>query len=531
MQSASWRAMASKAVTWFFLSSARARVLSFRLLLILNIVMQYLQFLDVPQMVTGFVIMAHHTFMVFNPRKWVNAKVHIALVVSEIAASLYSVITAGLILLKFPGSWDLLPAIILGALNVATLCFACFCRLSSVRETRNFVFFAGCDASPTSQYTPVQVIFGRHAVMPLVRGEARAIVAARILILLGLCGTIPAFGIYVVFFAPSAAQVMIQDIKVSQAWYNTDPGSQDFDYFIPPQNITMVLLYMSTNTAAASTANVTVDAPGCTNVTISVLSPFSTVLFPNVTCPFPWYLAPPSGIVVAANFSDPWGALYVKPGQGDPLDVDVYTEPIPLMAGARLSVMLGQTARQIFSNNALDVLGFRTPLRTVSVNSVLVMQADTFPINSTDTVTLRLRPRQDIGTTRILKDFTDASVLSGLATLGGFWTFTNGAFTMFFGANLMYFLWRSRPLSALGLVHVFQRRALMRNWNADFPALRTEGGRPGSEEAGIVAFIRERLVSLDDPEPKLMDAEASTYSVASDRITIVEGGNVSERDS
>jgi hypothetical protein len=57
-----------------------------------------------------------------------------------------------------------------------------------------------------------------------------------------------------------------------------------------------------------------------------------------------------------------------------------------------------------------------------------------------------------------------------------------------------------RPLSALGIVHIFQRRSLIRQWHEDFPTLHSEGGLPGSESAGIVAFIRERLVDVgDDP--------------------------------
>lgn len=55
-----------------------------------------------------------------------------------------------------------------------------------------------------------------------------------------------------------------------------------------------------------------------------------------------------------------------------------------------------------------------------------------------------------------------------------------------------------RPLSALGLVHVFQRRHLVRRWHEDFPLIHSEGGLPGSDSAGIVAFIRERLVDLGD---------------------------------
>ncbi|KAJ7914158.1 hypothetical protein B0H13DRAFT_1873231 [Mycena leptocephala] len=113
----------------------------------------------------------------------------------------------------------------------------------------------------------------------------------------------------------------------------------------------------------------------------------------------------------------------------------------------------------------------------------------------------------------------DVSPLSGVATFGGFWTFLNGAFALIFGANVVYFAFGRRPLSALGVIHLFQRRKLTRQWHANFPALQTEGGLPGSESTGIVAFIRERLidvgdhprVQMDDPN----DLEAQTAEMAS----------------
>ncbi|KAJ7795933.1 hypothetical protein B0H13DRAFT_2392879 [Mycena leptocephala] len=97
-----------------------------------------------------------------------------------------------------------------------------------------------------------------------------------------------------------------------------------------------------------------------------------------------------------------------------------------------------------------------------------------------------------------LVDTSDDSPLSEVATFGGVWTFLNGAFALLFGANVIYFLFGRRPLSALGVVHVLQRGALVRQWNDDFPAIHTEGGLPGSERAGIVAFIRERLVDVGE---------------------------------
>ncbi|KAF8172586.1 hypothetical protein K438DRAFT_1772628 [Mycena galopus ATCC 62051] len=66
---------------------------------------------------------------------------------------------------------------------------------------------------------------------------------------------------------------------------------------------------------------------------------------------------------------------------------------------------------------------------------------------------------------------------------------------------------KPRPLSALGVVHLFQRHALVRTWHEDFPAIYTEGGLPGSENAGIVAFIRERLVNVDE-DPRVSSQES-----------------------
>ncbi|KAF8172574.1 hypothetical protein K438DRAFT_178497 [Mycena galopus ATCC 62051] len=130
--------------------------------------------------------------------------------------------------------------------------------------------------------------------------------------------------------------------------------------------------------------------------------------------------------------------------------------------------------------------------------------------------------------TKFLQDTVDTSLLSGIASFGGFWTFVNGTFALFFGANIIYFAFGRRPLSALGVVHLFQRRALVRTWHENFPAIYTEGGLPGSENAGIVAFIRERLVDVgEDPrvssqESDETEAQEPATSSSSPKISIDE---------
>jgi hypothetical protein len=80
-----------------------------------------------------------------------------------------------------------------------------------------------------------------------------------------------------------------------------------------------------------------------------------------------------------------------------------------------------------------------------------------------------------------------------------------------------------RPLSALGIVHIFQRRSLVRQWHEDFPTLHSEGGLPGSESAGIVAFIRERLVDVGD-DPRLNHDSSNDLEVQTVPETLTSTG-------
>ncbi|KAJ7131906.1 hypothetical protein C8R46DRAFT_1048432 [Mycena filopes] len=119
--------------------------------------------------------------------------------------------------------------------------------------------------------------------------------------------------------------------------------------------------------------------------------------------------------------------------------------------------------------------------------------------------------------TEYFRDTADSTVINGMSTFGGFWSFVNDTFTLIFGANVLYFAFGRRPLSALGFVHLFQRKELRQQWNEDFPTICTEGGHPGDKSAGIVAFIRERLVDLsqvDEDHPD--DVEAQRLSGAHD---------------
>ncbi|KAJ6450761.1 hypothetical protein C8R45DRAFT_1083837 [Mycena sanguinolenta] len=164
-------------------------------------------------------------------------------------------------------------------------------------------------------------------------------------------------------------------------------------------------------------------------------------------------------------------------------------QSIPLLPGSHLFGLLAWSQHQAIStNDHHSYVAFSS--------EVYGLQQNTPAEGNIPSLTLSVIPTP----IRYFQDTVNASALSGIATFGGFWTFVNGTFALFFGANIIYFAFGRRPLSALGVVHLFQRRALARKWREDFPAIQTEGGLPGSENAGIVAFIRERLVDVgEDP--------------------------------
>ncbi|KAJ7872034.1 hypothetical protein B0H13DRAFT_2059659 [Mycena leptocephala] len=296
---------------------------------------------------------------------------------------------------------------------------------------------------------------------------------------------------------------MTRTMNVVRPWPISGIGFMD----AAPENIVLVLFYPNLNN---ETIKITVARTVQGNATrLEVCHDVSSLYYSWADL-----AEARDHLVLLVYLPDPSGILHVKQGQGNPSDVNSYADVIPLMAGSHLSALFSLKQRDLFSKNAQDLLGITTPFRSIYLNSVLLVQPDPFPLDlGPNEASLRLRMRNDIvGPVELVQEYTDASVLDGLATFGGFWTFVNGVFAMVFGANLLYFLLRRRSLSALGIVHIFQRRRLIRNWNEDFPALYTEGGQPGSSSAGVVAFLRERLVDLDDEDSHSGDLEAQHSS-------------------
>ncbi|KAF7358485.1 hypothetical protein MVEN_00899000 [Mycena venus] len=132
-------------------------------------------------------------------------------------------------------------------------------RASNAPRAQAVDFFAGCKPAQP-EYTPLETLFGRPASRPLVRGEPKAIIGTRAIILLCLCLAIPGFGAYMVLVVPITAQTFTRDLKTSHAWYDTQP-----QYNITPENITILMLFDDDElqleypniTISMTTANVT----------------------------------------------------------------------------------------------------------------------------------------------------------------------------------------------------------------------------------------------------------------------------------
>ncbi|KAJ7208616.1 hypothetical protein GGX14DRAFT_566832 [Mycena pura] len=353
---------------------------------------------------------------------------------------------------------------------------------------RQHLAFLGCCSQSHPHYTPLSILLNRSIAHPLVRGESKVIVFARAFVISCVAVGVPAFGIYSIVIVPLNAEVYTKSIVHSTAIGN--PDSQ----------------------ALTGNAEIYLEAfdppgfnPGQINVTVGNefhCTPVesSTVWF---RCPRGWSeinLMSISMVVPSTPNASGIGLFVtVVPWhseEGYLLGVNTQPVPIVLLSGSHVFGLLTWSAR------FLKPVGSSPSIYIPEITALQTIPTTHGGSSNIAQLTLRqpsTTPRQ------YFRDTSDSSALSGVSSLGGFWTFVDGAFVLLFGANIMYFTFGRRPLSALGVVHLFQSSSLSRRWHEDFPALYTEGGLPGSKSAGIVAFIRERLVDVGDDPRTLTD--------------------------
>ncbi|KAJ6483130.1 hypothetical protein C8R45DRAFT_1000653 [Mycena sanguinolenta] len=467
-------------------------------------------------------ILIHHASFVINWRIPGLALIDLILLFLEICG-----LAAGFLFVDLPDAiwaerttfptWVKFACIPLGVSLILSIIF----RISTIIRSdgrffrQRFAFLGACVRS-SPPYTSTAILLNRSVARPLVRGESVIIILARALILSCIAVGIPIFGIYSMVISPIHASVYTRSV----ATFATG------DLKSPPGNVTFLMSYFGFDAnSVLSTGDFSVNHVG---VSIFDNQIACGVTFENpgverlVECPSaPWAsldqwssisinLTIPAGVVVTVvplptkpalvRIQQP---LFESQKQIDSqlhaVHLQVPTEPIPMVSGSNLFGRLVWTQRETESRWILGIPMAFTSVFMAEITGLQPYPSATSTSNDDEATLLLYQPYTFA--TRLQQDSSDITPLSGLSTFGGFWTFVNGAFVLFFGANVMYFAFGRRPLSALGLIHIFQRRTLVRRWHTDFPALRTEGGQPGSESAGVVAFIRERLVDIDQDEP------------------------------
>ncbi|KAF7354185.1 Short-chain dehydrogenase/reductase family protein [Mycena venus] len=471
-------------------------------------------------------ILAHHILRLFTHK--LNAVADWFIGLTEICIS-WKVVTylTGLsfyiwqfVSPKFNAGFNIIlvlrPAQLVSLVLSEIWCTATIMQCSTRIFAQHFVFFGGC--SGPQAHTPLRVLTNRSISTPLIRGESRGIMITRALILSAVPILLPALALYVIVLSPLTSKVLASTIQPSlpmvfDSSFGTDMGP--IPVIILWSTYTPSLGLSVTSSACPSDSFQKSNFTGSQSIK-SLAIPQGYV--PSVwTCGFAeWFNI--SDFEIELSVPDKTSSIYIQIGQGDINNIAHYTDAVVLLPGSHLFGALSWTQQAVAPGFAA-YLGSLTHFKTILAGEIRSLQPDTLynassasdPGSRTLSVT-QIQPNP----VRFIQQSTENDAIAGIGTMGGFWAFLNGAFVLFFGANIMYFLFGSRPLSALGIVHIFQRRRLVQNWHDDFPALRTEGGKPGSEGAGIVAFLRERLVVAGDEEMSypVRGAEAQTSSLA-----------------
>ncbi|KAJ7925760.1 hypothetical protein B0H13DRAFT_2567873 [Mycena leptocephala] len=442
--------------------SSTARVYNLRLLLLVNI--GYVVDLGRggnagPTIAYCLGMVLHHILVIFTWRVDGRAVMELFLILLEMRVAMFLAIQElGAYFLP-----QILVLLLSGVFRSATMI-----RSKEPFFHQRFSFLGECSpASPP--YTPLAILLNRSILKPLVRGESIIVVFSRAVILNCIAVGVPAFAIYSIFMVPVRSERYIRTLV-------TDLTRSDL-----PGNVTFYLCDKQTQQEPRDHQLVTTDV---VNVSTGIgedtqdvgCQIYSAGYSLAVECPTPWksveyYVS----ISVNVTAGIGWVYVYVQNGLG-------FTdqEPLMLLPGSQLFGLLTWTERRLLSGGAFSRPYFSLFIPEVSglVNNAGAGIATLTLVNRSPTVM------------KLIQETVDDTPLSGIATFGGFWSFLNGAFAIIFGANIVYFLFG-------------EFLALEERWHADFPALHSEGGLPGSESAGIVAFIRERLVDVgQDPRQK-----------------------------
>ncbi|KAJ7634938.1 hypothetical protein FB45DRAFT_478117 [Roridomyces roridus] len=468
------------------------------------------------------VILLHHGILIFNWKIPGLAVLDLLFVVLELGAMCYFMTFERPFSFVPKDKYVFIPLVVL-------LAFSMIFRVTTIVKSptrfycQPFALLGGCQ-KVVPAYTPMSVLLNRSIARPLVGGEATPIILLRAFVISCIAVGLPAVGIYYIIIMPIQAQSYTRELAIESlsgtTWPSDGlPSTVLMGSFIVNSTACGLNCTIDWSTLTGTFTGPTFPTSVCQITTIFVPGGQfgdDTALHRFIVCPYPYAWTAEQFLAVSLTVPSGMG-VRMLPVSGDLATIDPETQTpkdsdlldyielamtqgdqwVPLLSGSRLFGMVTWTRRQV---QALK-WSWVTRWKTLYTPTVSAVQQDINAVvgSNTNLTSLTLWNPYSV-VTRAVQESQDASPVSGLSTFGGFWTFVDGVFVLVFGANVVYFLLGRRPLSALGLIHIFQRRALNRRWHADFPALRTEGGVPGTRGAGLVAFVRERLIDLGEYE-------------------------------
>ncbi|KAK7014398.1 hypothetical protein R3P38DRAFT_1450584 [Favolaschia claudopus] len=411
------------------------------------------------------------------------------------------------------------PEVCFRVADSITLCALALCLAFRVytRKKNESGFLGGC-TSVSPSYTPAAILLNRSLLRPLMRAEPMWIVLLRAFVLTCLGIILPVYAVYSIILRPANSALYLKQYVSDSGLAAQDTPPGNISFYIHPldryQEFRKELMVINATAILTGEAESLGKPSACSVGDPQAPSDRPDLRRVEVHCPFEWqdlsnYIQ--FSFVFASNVNmsgitlvhNPWSSISGFDMTGN-LNTDGgllfrtsrKTQPTLLLARSRQFGIIMWSATRLKTD-------LQVSSEVIMIPEITNVQADTLSQASVDI--------PDVGTFRLAwlnsalssysEEYSDSSVLSGLANVGGFWTILNGAFALVFGANVLYFMFAMRPISALGMAHLFHRSSLTQRWHQDFPALRSEGGVPGSETAGIVAFIRDRMVDVgEDPE-------------------------------
>ncbi|KAJ7873840.1 hypothetical protein B0H14DRAFT_2569525 [Mycena olivaceomarginata] len=326
---------------------------------------------------------------------------------------------------------------------VLSLTFSIIFRSTTIMLS-NGSFFRQRPTNPP--YTSTTILLNRSLARPLVRGESVVIITARALILSCVAVGLPTFGIYAMIISPIQASVYTRTVATFAAG---DLGS-------PAGNVIFGLGYANWDPAqdypykAFSVNYVGFPKPDPRfNCSVTQAVSNSDRFQSIIQCPWWAWVSvgsvsisldiPPGYVVTVTPLQEMPAMVLPNQIESDSKSVRLHVpiNPIPMISGSSLFGSLTWTRRETLSDLTLGVAIASKPVFTAEITGL-----QTYPSsNSTaspNSATLVLYQPYSYAT-KLLRDSSDVSPLSGLATFGGFWTFVDGAFALFFGANVLYF--------------------------------------------------------------------------------------------